>query len=108
MTWGRLACVLVMVFVAALAAAGSVEAWSNGPNQGDGFGTHDWILLEAADLAGTQGAGWVNLDVALPQADDPDNVLQHVASRTYGALPAEATAMAPGRWRSATRRRSRP
>lgn len=68
---------------AALAAllvfAGSVPlvgAWANGPNNGNGYGTHDWILDQALRVLDDNGVGhgWVNRSIALGATDDPDTV----------------------------------
>jgi hypothetical protein len=73
----------------------AAAAWSNGGDSGDGFGTHDWLLLEASRQAAKQGAGWVVLQVALPRTDDPDtrfhDFYYHVydvwGDSTYGDAP---------------------
>ena len=75
-------------------------AWANGPDHGNGFGTHDWILAQANRLASKKGAGWVNLKVALPHTDDPDTVFHdfyyHVYERWnghhYGNAPVKVAA----------------
>ncbi|MBN2846885.1 MAG: hypothetical protein JXP72_00330, partial [Coriobacteriia bacterium] len=46
-------------------------AWSNGPDDGAGYGTHDWVLDEALDLV---SAPWVDRDVALSTTHWPDMV----------------------------------
>ncbi len=55
-----------------LVAAGpsSALAWGNGATR-DGFGTHDWILYHAIELAG-EDASWVDTETALLASDDPD------------------------------------
>lgn len=45
-------------------------AWSNGGNAGNGFGTHDWVLTEAAQLAGNPA--WLDVAGTLVVTDDPD------------------------------------
>ena len=57
----RIAIVAVVVALALLALPAAAQAWCNGPNGADGFGTHDWILQEAEHLAQSKGAGWVDL-----------------------------------------------
>jgi hypothetical protein len=64
--------IVLLVCLAALLLPSGAAAWSNGGKDGNGFGTHDWILREAARLATQQGAGWVILKVAEPRTDDPD------------------------------------
>ena len=64
---------------ALLAFAGSVPlvgAWANGPNNGNGYGTHDWILDQALRVLDDNGIGhgWVNRSIALEATDDPDKV----------------------------------
>lgn len=60
-----------------MAAAPPALAWSNGgagsgpAGQGDGYGTHDWILSQAMRTAGAKGK-WLNLPLALNHTDDPD------------------------------------
>jgi hypothetical protein len=64
---------------ALLAFAGSVPlvgAWANGPDNGNGYGTHDWILDQALLVLDDNGIGhgWVNKSIALKATDDPDKV----------------------------------
>ena len=64
---------------ALLAFAGSVPlvgAWANGPDNGNGYGTHDWILDQALHLLDERGIGhgWVDSSIALEATDDPDTV----------------------------------
>jgi len=69
----RRAWLFVIVLVLSLgAAAPSAFAWCNGPDNGDGFGTHDWILSQAIGLAGAD-ASWVDAPTALAATDDPDD-----------------------------------
>jgi len=66
--------VLTVTLVLALAAhVPAASAWGNGNNGGNGYGTHDWVLDEAIQLAGSEG-GWVDVRTALLASDDPDNV----------------------------------
>lgn len=90
-----MACV-VAAGATGLVLPGSARAWCNGPQGANGFGTHDWILQEAARLASRRGYGWVSLKVALPHTDDPDTVFHdyyyHVYDRwgsSYGDAPAK-------------------
>ena len=46
----------------------SALAWCG---DGDGYGTHDWVLAEAIRLAGPD-ASWVDAHAALLTSDDPD------------------------------------
>jgi len=63
-----IALTLTLIFGFAAPAFG----WANGGDDGNGYGTHDWILDEALRLAGTSGS-WVNRSVALATTDDPDS-----------------------------------
>lgn len=58
-----------MAFVA-LAAVPAL-GWGNGPDSGNGYGTHDWVLDHAIKAAG-QSASWVNVQTALLASDDID------------------------------------
>ena len=51
----------------------SAQAWSNGVNGYNSFGTHDWILREAIDALGDD-ASWICLGRALRATDDPDSM----------------------------------
>jgi hypothetical protein len=75
-------------------AASAAFAWSNGPQYGQGFGTHDWVLYQANRLAAEQGYAWVDEPLAVATTDDPDTVLHdsyyHVYDiwgDTYGNSP---------------------
>jgi hypothetical protein len=76
----------------------SALAWANGPQFGEGFGTHDWVLYHANQSAARQGYDWVDWATAQSASDDPDTVLRdsyyHVYDRTgdpYGDSPARAS-----------------
>jgi len=62
----------VLFILAAVLAFGfavpSALAWCG---DGDGYGTHDWVLAEAIRLAGPD-ASWVDVRAALLTSDDPD------------------------------------
>jgi len=70
-------------------------SWANGGDGGNGFGTHDWLLVEANRLAAKKNADWLRLGTALAASDDPDTVFHdtyhHVydiwGSSTYGDAP---------------------
>ena len=91
----RLVVTTLFVCLLALLLPTVAQAWSNGDDHGNGFGTHDWVLQEAERLAAKQNAGWVKLSVALPRTDDPDTVFHdtyyHVydvwGATTYGDAP---------------------
>lgn len=79
----RLTILTLLVCLAALMLPAAAMAWSNGDDGGNGFGTHDWILREAARLAAKQNAGWVILKVAEPKTDDPDTVFHDTWYHIY-------------------------
>ena len=68
---GLVASLLAIALV--LAAPMSAQAWSNGVNGYNSFGTHDWILREAIDALGDD-ASWICLGRALRATDDPDSM----------------------------------
>lgn len=76
---------LLPVLLCALSAAvpERAAAWANGDHWGNGFGTHDWVLVEADRLARTAGPGWLDLKAALPRTDDPDTRLRDYYHHVY-------------------------
>jgi hypothetical protein len=54
--------------------SGSVFAWANGGDGGNGFGTHDWIITSALKVFGGSPPAWLEVDTALLASDDPDKV----------------------------------
>lgn len=85
----RATIVLSIAAVLLVAGAQVALAWSNGPHNdstnyqttnGVGFGTHDWILSHAADIAG-DGASWLDIDEAMRASQLPD-----YPNRTSGFL----------------------
>ena len=91
----RLLTIILSVFLAALLLPAVAQAWSNGDDQGNGFGTHDWVLQEAERLAAKQSAGWVKLSVALPKTDDPDTVFHDTYYHVYDVWGASTYGDAP-------------
>jgi hypothetical protein len=93
----RLVTLLGLAVLAVLLLPGAALGWANGVDGPNGFGTHDWILQEAARLAARDGAGWVDLSTALPHTDDPDtefhdfynHVYDTTGGRVYGGAPAK-------------------
>jgi PKD repeat protein len=71
-----------VMLVVMLGLATTVGAWSEGTDP-NGWGTHDWILKTANELAGKTGAGWVNMAVAQPVSDDPDTVYRDSGNHIY-------------------------
>jgi hypothetical protein len=66
----RVATIAATIALALLSAAPAV-GWGNGPNDGNGYGTHDWALEHAITLAGGS-ASWIDVRTALLATDDPD------------------------------------
>lgn len=73
LTAALLLCVLVV----------PLGGWSNGPDGGDGFGAHDWVLYRADQLARQAGYDWLQWRVAQPRTDDPDTVLHDFRHHVY-------------------------
>lgn len=73
--------------LAVLAAAGSVGAWSNGPYkdgvEGNGYGTHDWILDQALKTFSGKVPGWFDASVAKLATDDPDTLSWKTNEHVY-------------------------
>lgn len=76
----RIAC---LALVAVIAAQAPAFGWSNGPSYGAGFGTHDWVMYKAIEIAGSRDATWVNIEIALAATDDPDMVLRDTYYHVY-------------------------
>lgn len=51
--WRRTALVAMLVGTMLSAGAQQAFAWCNGPYEGNGYGTHDWVLDHAIDWAGS-------------------------------------------------------
>ena len=88
---------LTLVLLLNLAQVAPALAWSNGPDWGAGFGTHDWVLTEARRLAGNPS--WLNSSAARAVTDDPDMVYRDfyyhqydVWGKPYGNAPARIAA----------------
>ena len=64
-----------------LVAAAPALAWSNGGSKVNAFGTHDWVINEAARLAGNPK--WLSKTVAYRASDDPDTVLGDWSNHAY-------------------------
>ena len=97
-----LAVCLALTLAGSLAVWSAVPAlgWSNGPDHGNGFGTHDWVLYQADREAAAQGYGWLEFSVAQPVTDDPDTVyhdfvnhVYQVAGRPYGSSPTKVSSL---------------
>jgi hypothetical protein len=79
----RAAIVAFCTCLAGLLLPASALAWNNGGDGGNGFGTHDWVIREAARLAKKQGAGWLLVRVAELKSDDPDTRLRDFYYHVY-------------------------
>jgi len=80
-----------MVGVLLLASVSPALAWGN---NGNAFGSHDWILLQAARLAASRGVSWIETSTALQATDDPDTTIldfyyhsYDIWGSTYGDAP---------------------
>ena len=93
---------LTLAVAGALAGWPAVPAlgWSNGPDHGNGFGTHDGVLYQADREAAAQGYDWLEFSVAQPVTDDPDTVyhdfvnhVYQVVGRPYGSSPTKVASL---------------
>lgn len=83
----RLALLCTLSALALTASATPALAWVNGGFEGNGYGTHDWMLDNAIRVAGEQGA-WVERETALLASDDPDkeaSKVYHLFRDSYGS-----------------------
>jgi hypothetical protein len=48
--------------------------WANGPDNGNGYGTHDWLIDQAVKVFGGSPPAWLDVHAALLASDDPDKV----------------------------------
>lgn len=74
-------------------------AWSNGA-KGDSFGTHDWVIDQAAMHARPAGYSWLDVALAEQHSSDPDFVIRdfynhvyEVGSHKYGGSPSRVAAL---------------
>jgi len=69
----RLGAATIALLIAVAGAITPAAAWSN---NGDGYGSHDWILDQALRLLAARGisTAWVDRTTALLATDDPDNI----------------------------------
>lgn len=66
------AIVLSLSLLGGLAAP--VLGWANGGDNGNAYGTHDWLVSQALKVFGDAPPAWFDLDTALLATDDPDKV----------------------------------
>lgn len=78
----RIAAITVTSLLLVAATASSAFAWANGGDNGNGYGTHDWLLEHAITLAGGNG-DWVDVKTALLASDDPDSQGTSTYLHTY-------------------------
>lgn len=69
----RLAAAGVVVGLLVSMTPSAAFAWANGPNAGNGYGTHDWIIDQAVKVLAGQ-AGWFDAQAARLRSDDPDTI----------------------------------
>jgi hypothetical protein len=69
----RLAVPLV-VALAFASAPGPALGWRNGGDDGNGYGSHDWIVDAAVDVLDGRAADWFDPAVARLASDDPDMI----------------------------------
>lgn len=74
---------VVVALILALAFPTGANAWSNGPEYGAGFGTHDWVMYKAAQIASTRGVTWLDVNAAMAATDDPDMVIRDSYYHVY-------------------------
>lgn len=67
----KIVIVSLIAVLGLIALPASALAWGNGGNEGNGFGSHDWILYEAMRMAGSD-ASWIHKKTALRATDNPD------------------------------------
>ena len=72
----RVGAVTLAALMAFAGVAAPVAGWANGPDGGNGYGTHDWILDQALRFLDAKGVNtsWVNRSVAFLATDDPDKI----------------------------------
>ena len=50
----------------------AARAWNNGPDEGNGYSTHDWIIDQALKVFDGSPPAWFDVNLALLASDDPD------------------------------------
>lgn len=74
---------LLFAIVTAFAAVAPAAAWSNGPNAGNGYGTHDWIIDQALRTFNGKVPSWFDASAARLASDDPDTVSWRTNEHVY-------------------------
>ena len=78
---------VLLAVLAALAAVAPAAAWSNGPAkdgvEGNGYGTHDWIIDQALKTFGGKVPSWFEANTARLASDDPDTLFWKTNEHVY-------------------------
>ena len=74
---------LALSVLAFAALTSPALGWANGPNGGDGYGTHDWIVGQAVKVFDGNPPAWLDLNAALLATDDPDKVFWAVNEHVF-------------------------
>ncbi len=85
----RLAAALTAILIATLVGVAPVGAWSNGPSsggvEGNGYGTHDWIIDQALKVFGGDVPSWFEASTARSASDDPDTLFWRTNEHVFMA-----------------------
>lgn len=80
---------VLLAILAALAAVAPAAAWSNGPSaggvEGNGYGTHDWIIDQAVKVFDGNVPSWFEANTARLASDDPDTLFWRTNEHVYVA-----------------------
>jgi hypothetical protein len=81
----RFIAVAALATLVSATAVAPVAGWANGGIDGNGYGTHDWILDEALDEFGSGQADWIKnrRQIALLATDDPDTLFYVHGEHTF-------------------------
>jgi hypothetical protein len=74
---------LALSVVAFAALTATALGWANGPNEGNGYGTHDWIVGQAVKVFDGSPPAWFDLNAALLATDDPDTQFRAVNEHVF-------------------------
>ncbi len=74
---------LLFALATALAVVAPVGAWSNGPDNGNGYGTHDWIIDQALKTFNGKVPAWFDPAAAKLASDDPDTLSWRTNEHVY-------------------------
>ena len=58
-------------------------AWSNGPDEGNGHGTHDYIIDQALRVFDGGPPAWLDVELALLASDDPDTQFRRAGEHVF-------------------------